>query len=493
MKKRGAFILAIVFIAGIVGMAFVGCSLNKNGIRPNGDNLATGATYTSASGEKLKTFSLTGNDVNGGTITNTVSASSEGDYSITVKLKSAVEFNTVILNEKTDTVSSFEIWSKNASGEELLYRQDEIGGMRYCLTKDVKTDTIVVKVTGARDKFTINGFELYKSSRNQGDFRITTYVPVWDFLEYKYDREGLKHVTDIILFGVATYNEKGELKTNNTNADGTPSINDEKIKQVISEIKELRGNNTARFYVNFVSSSDLKKPENVKGEKFFASVQKQSMKTNGATFINNLKNYVDKIGLDGIAFDYEFPYTLDDYSVYSNFLVSLKEAMPSKRISIAVAPWGLKFSKAAKKAVDMFEVMAYDLPDLVGNHSGWQNCAVDAIDYMVKNGYPKEKLDLGLAFYSRPVDYGSYWGSYSSEVDKLGQFGNYASDEFESSWDGKPFTVKARWYNGVNMIKDKTAYAFDSGIGGLMIWQYNCDLQYSDSRSLLRAINSVFS
>ena len=41
------------------------------------------------------------------------------------------------------------------------------------------------------------------------------------------------------------------------------------------------------------------------------------------------------------------------------------------------------------------------------------------------------------------------------------------------------------------MIYDKTAYAMDAGMGGIMMWHYNCDLPYTDDLSLLRAVNTA--
>ena len=45
-------------------------------------------------------------------------------------------------------------------------------------------------------------------------------------------------------------------------------------------------------------------------------------------------------------------------------------------------------------------------------------------------------------------------------------------------------------FNSVQMIKDKTAFANDYGLGGVMVWHYTCDVPYEDDLSLFKAIQT---
>ena len=45
-------------------------------------------------------------------------------------------------------------------------------------------------------------------------------------------------------------------------------------------------------------------------------------------------------------------------------------------------------------------------------------------------------------------------------------------------------------FNGVQIIKDKTAFAHDYGLGGVMVWHYTCDVPYEDDLSLFKAIQT---
>lgn len=464
MKKK-LVCIALIF-AMLIGV-LAGCTSTKK-FQPDAKNLAEGSTFT-IDNKEHKNFNV----------------KASGNKEVKIKLPSKITFNTILLNETTEKVKSVEFWIKKGDKPELVYKQDEVGGIRYCYLGETTTDEIVMRVFGLDGNYNLNKFELYNIEREMKDFRMTTYLPVDQFLsddEKYYD--GLNYVTDIILFGVANYDEKGDLM-----------IAEDKIEKTLAKISEIRQNNDrkAKIYCTFTLASDIKNTENLAGEKFYASLQKVALKDNRTKLIENLKALVAKFNLDGIAFDYEFPYTQNDYDVFSEFLVAMKKSIPNKLISIAVAPWGLKFSKEAKEAVDVFELMGYDLLDSRGNHAGWQNTCVDAIDYMAKKGYPLEKVNLGVPFYSRPEDNGNYWGSWRGDVDKMGKFDNYIAEEFvANNADFTQFLVKGRWYNGENMLMDKTAYAFDIGCGGMMIWHYNCDVEYDNERSLLKAMNSIF-
>jgi hypothetical protein len=57
-------------------------------------------------------------------------------------------------------------------------------------------------------------------------------------------------------------------------------------------------------------------------------------------------------------------------------------------------------------------------------------------------------------------------------------------------WKGGCFFHETRWkrfyFNGIDLVKNKTAYVYDNGFGGVMIWNLGQDKH--DSRSLLSAI-----
>ena len=81
------------------------------------------------------------------------------------------------------------------------------------------------------------------------------------------------------------------------------------------------------------------------------------------------------------------------------------------------------------------------------------------------------------------------WPSYAQLVEKL------ENNPFENSIQEVYGTIENIdvvniSFNGVQMIKDKTAFANDYGLGGVMVWHYSCDVPYESDMSLFKAIQT---
>ena len=61
--------------------------------------------------------------------------------------------------------------------------------------------------------------------------------------------------------------------------------------------------------------------------------------------------------------------------------------------------------------------MDYDLFDRIGEHST-VGIGTFCVEEMLKTGFRKEQIDLGLAFYARPTDESPYWYDYIDYYDK---------------------------------------------------------------------------
>ena len=96
---------------------------------------------------------------------------------------------------------------------------------------------------------------------------------------------------------------------------------------------------------------------------------------------------------------------------------------------------------------------------------------------------------MGLPFYSRPTNRLAFWGSYAQFSDSLDRYTNLIYyNGFDHS--GNPMTAP-QYINSPQMIADKTAFAIDSGLGGVMVWHLNCDLPYDNELSLFRSISET--
>ena len=48
-----------------------------------------------------------------------------------------------------------------------------------------------------------------------------------------------------------------------------------------------------------------------------------------------------------------------------------------------------------------------------------------------------------------------------------------------------------QYLNSAQLIADKTSFAIDAGLGGIMIWHMTCDLPYDNEFSLFKSINDT--
>lgn len=299
------------------------------------------------------------------------------------------------------------------------------------------------------------------------NFRITSYVVADGLREKgKLDTSHFSQITDIILFGCAKFDEKGKVTL------------DEEFETIYSNLKEAIGTSQdKKVYLNIlgpfaqIDSDDWDERMNDVGERHnraFAS----------GVLENNIKAVLDKYGFDGIFFDYEFPIKSKYWKEFSNFIVSLDAVLgESYEIGAAVPGWDAKFSKDAKEALDRIELMSYDLWEDDGTHASYA-IAEDDIKALVKAGYDKEKIDLGVPFYARPTTEEAIWYNYSDYVDKIDEKG-FAKDE-ENNLIAS--------FNTYETIAKKTQLAMDSDLGGMMVWHYVCDVPADNAKSLFNAI-----
>lgn len=404
---------------------------------------------------------------------------------IEITFKEPETVDTVVLYEKGVRISNFEIFAKQNGKLQKIYEQDRVGKIRYCAFSDLKTDEIQIKITGTdKGKFRIKNIEVLNTKPERREFRITSYF-ISDRIYNKesLDKKSVSVITDAVLFGAVSFDEKGGLNFSEFEVNGEKINGLESLKKNIKDIKAI--NPQMKIYVNILgpSDDDYKKKEEKHTVVF---------KEHGKELCKDINDLLLKLDIDGVYFDYEYPYSKKAWRAYSDFLVSLKSEFGERfKIGVALGPWGKALNKKAKKAVDYYESMAYDMFDKNGNHSAFAtNGGVLALDFMQKRKYSVSKTDLGLPFYARPINKDPVWLDYASAAETLGKFKNL--DKSEIKVENKPYSVE-RYYNSYQMIFDKTAYAYDVGAGGVMIWHYSCDVPFETGLSLFEAISKAIS
>lgn len=297
------------------------------------------------------------------------------------------------------------------------------------------------------------------------NFRVTAYI-VSDGLNDDFDDTNLKNVTDVILFGNATFDEQG-----NVNLSESFDADAAFLKEAITD---------QNLYLNILGPSSQSDSDDW-NEQMYDLADRNTAAFESGKLEKGILTVLEKYNFDGVVFDYEFPLRKKDWKSFDRFILSLDSVLGEDyKIGMSMVGWNLKQSREAMDAVDFFEIMSYDLWDDNGNHAT-MDIAADDIEKFVKKGYDKAKLDLGVPFYARPTTKAAYWYSYNGYYDSLDENGLYRDDE-----TGLTFS-----FNTYDVIQEKTKLAMENGFGGMMVWHYACDVSADNDKSLFRAIDSV--
>lgn len=404
----------------------------------------------------------------------------------TLKLDGKKRFNTISLSEKKKAITSFEIYIDN----EKVYANDRINNFRYCaLSKTYETDQITIKVVGTeQENWEIDKPQVYMiDNSRKDDFAVMSYIYTAKALQLdEEDKKIIGTTTQFNIFSSLYLLADGSLYFKpHTLADGREFGGEEAFREAIKKIKEY--NPTASIVATILGTDDIV-GDGLDQEKRHNT----AMTKNKDKLIENVLKVIEDYNLDGIAFDYEYPHNLITNNNYGSFIKKLKLSMPKgKQLNCAFSLWNLTvvgtFPHSKLKYIDNIELMAYDGFDDDGNHSSFYTMCADIIYQLDKRGIDLKKVNLGLPFYSRPIDQAGYWGNYCDVAEKLGIYGNSIREKIIS--DGKEYEQLC-YYNSRQLIYDKTAYAIDSKIGGVMIWHYGCDTKDAEL-SLYGAISQA--
>ena len=301
-------------------------------------------------------------------------------------------------------------------------------------------------------------------------FRVKSYV-ICDRIQDKSSlcSEDFDIITDVILFGVATFDTKGNVTVDRTT-----------LETALSNLKAVVGDRDIEYTLNFLGP----------GSKSTSSDWYEQMESLGKehnkAFLSpclqkNIISVLEEYDLDGVHFDYEYPTTNGAWFGYNNFLVSLGSKLGDDyTLNVAASDWCLQYSDLAVEFVDCFELMMYDVYDEEGKHATYETVATRS-QWIKDSNIPLEKITFGLPFYARPTDGDGYWYDYRGYAHLLDEKGFYTDNNISKTF----------WFNTPDVIAKKTQFAIDEGYSGVMIWHYTCDLPSTDDASLLRAIGNT--
>jgi chitinase len=245
--------------------------------------------------------------------------------------------------------------------------------------------------------------------------------------------------------------------TPDSDATFTPLMNDWKLENLVN----LAHKNSVKVLIS-VGGWGFDK-------QFAASAASPDLRT---AFVKNLTALVAKYNLDGVDIDWEFPTGGQQSKDYLALITELRQAMPEKLLSAAVAVNGSNADVIPSKSLPLFDylnLMAYDDVD----HGTMQQFE-KGLSYWKGRSVPAEKIVMGVPFYARPGE---------TAYKKIVQ-----NDPAASQLDTTTQAGTELHYNGIPTIQEKTRRSIQDA-GGIMFWSLNSDAP--GDLSLLKAVDSV--
>lgn len=256
-----------------------------------------------------------------------------------------------------------------------------------------------------------------------------------------------------------------------------------------------------------------------------------------SNFVSNIKALIEEKELGGIDLDLEgwanssaTPFYSEEYALLA---MELRDSLGDDLIMTSavsaneshVKNWTDDFISV----LNWVNIMVYDIrvwnPVNIANQSLFSD-QVAAAEFWEDRGLNRDQIVFGVPFYSRGWDYdnqkpytvdvcwspkltadSSTWTwnkistfTYEMLFNKFTLFPDQDSilvTPNDQMWEEDGWTAYKGTYNGVlyfngqDLLKKKTAWAIDSGYGGMMIWELAGDLATEDSRSLLGAMVDI--
>lgn len=405
-------------------------------------------------------------------------AAGKGSSEIVFTFTQETRVNTLVLREAGSHIRRFALECWKNGGWLRFYESDKVERYRYCSfpsQTSKKYRLLILEAWGAA-RLTECSFYDLKKRHCEPPFRVSAYLrfDTRDFLSMtQQEREAFaRHfetVNEVILFDTLKWSREGEIWFNYRDETQT----NEEAKQAwlryaagAREVIEKSGR-PVKVLASFFQPGE-------------GTVE--SLKNHMEKLTSTLAAFLQEAGLDGIEFDWEFPRGKTEWELFSRFLVELKKKLApgGKLLAVALADWGVHLSPEAVRAIDELSYMAYDIIDLNGYHSSFGRAAVRAVEYAEKCGFRREQINLGLPYYGRPTYQGEYWPLWKDA--KVGYWQNY---DPQLTFDGIEMDA---YYNCPGMVADKTAFALQMGLGGMMIFPLNADRPHGDPLCLTDAI-----
>ena len=152
-------------------------------------------------------------------------------------------------------------------------------------------------------------------------------------------------ITDVILFGCASFDSTGEV-----------NIQKNALEKALSNLRAVIGERDVSIHVNLLGPGPLESHDDY--SKAMRDQGEQHTKAfKSGVLEDNIIALVDKYDFDGVYFDYEYPMDYTNWTPFNRFLIRLDAKLGKKILGLAVSEWDIKLSPGSYTAVDRFEFM----------------------------------------------------------------------------------------------------------------------------------------
>lgn len=460
--------IAVLCAAGVVAAGVAGFVTRNKTPKLSSENLS----YTASSKKNQRKLS-DGNDF--------TYVAVKGGESVEVDLGGEKSFDEVVLQESGDNLNKFTISVHTKNGWEDIYHGDRIMQYRLCYVGEVVADKVKITADDAIAPLKLTEIQVRRSVKRTEPVRVSQYLCFDAGLDKMFERtdKGFSGyydvVTDAIIIGSVFLDDNANVIFGD---DG-----EAKFAERMEKFKEVIGDRDVKIWITV--GTKLTKPEGAEPY----DTEAEFFTKNADKIGRNLKALQDKYGFYGVDYDWEYPQKLKHWRAYDKLVIGTAEYLP---VSVALPPWGVKFSKAAMDKLEVINVMAYDLFDSRGDHANSYTAGWGSIKYLRDVFVPPEKILLGVPTYGRTTNAsGDAWPVYADYNDDM--WTNKIEDyEYWSSETGKTEKCDA-YINSYAQARDKAALAVDSGVGGIMIFREGCDALYNDKYCIHYGIGQVIS
>lgn len=401
----------------------------------------------------------------------------EGE-SIIIDFGKPVEFNSVVLEEHTDNVELFRLY-KEVNGEwEMFYEQQRIMRYRLCSFEQTETQKLKLEMVECTAPVELENLEVYNLTKKE-PVKVSQYLTFGDIVKARDEKDAgfsgyYDVVTDCIVIGQIRLDENGNV---------TFERGEDFFDENLQALKDIIGDRPVKIWVTVFFGA---KGQNGQSD---LDATKDFLNNNLDKIGENIKrDIVDKYDVYGIDYDWEYPNARPQWRAYGDLINKTAEFT---KVSVALAGWGAGVPFDAVRNIEHVNVMTYDMFDARGDHSNIATGSVDCVKSMLRAGFKKEQILIGIPAYGRDaLGTVEAWPNFRGNEEELGKFNKIVQDVKVHDKEGNLVTTVA-YIQSYAEARDKTKYAQEIGAGGVMLFQAVCDAPYTYEYSLHRAMNEA--